>query len=67
VDFSAELLGPLGALIAALAAVRVLWTKLQTAEARIQELHQARLEDARKTREALLAVYDRLLTPPQNS
>jgi hypothetical protein len=60
VDLSPLLLGPLGALVAALTAVWVLWRELQAVRVKLETLHAERLEDARKTRGELLALYERV-------
>lgn len=59
-DLPPLLLGPLGALAAALVAVGILWREFQRLRNRLETLHAERLEDARKTRGELLALYERV-------
>jgi len=56
-DLWQVLVGPFGALAAALVAVKVLWAKTQRLEQARDQEHQARIEDARRTTAELLALY----------
>lgn len=55
------LLGPVGALAAALYAVRVLWLRLDALERELRAEREGRLNDARATQAALLAVYQKIV------
>lgn len=67
------LLGPYGCLVAMVAAVAVLWIKLQARDRELAAEHAARLEDAKRYTETLLKVtrglhhaVDRLATLTTN-
>lgn len=59
-DLLSVLLGPLGALSAALVAVRVLWSRCATLEAKLEQERAARLADANTVADRLLGTWGKV-------